>query len=377
MKQPQVPDFYSELIEQPLNRLVDEAQDAGKKALGYTCSYVPEPMLNVDGLFSVRLRAPGVSGTPMADTYLSSVICSYTRSILEYALDFFYDNLDGWVFVSSCDHMRRLYDNLEYVVKPSFLHIMDVPHRSGEAAVKWQCEELRMLAERLAAEYGVDMGEESLRESIKRHNEYLALLRDLAKLRRRENPPLTGTQFHGLLTACMVSPKWLVMDKLRSVVEQLKASDDTVSDYRARLLLAGSNCDDPEYVRLVESVGGLVVADRTCTGSIPALRPVAEEGEPYENLARHTLSNISCPRMMEAHRDRVEEIREAYHEYKADGVVLQTMKFCDTWGVESSPIVAALRESGVPVLRLEREYGLSGEGQLTTRVQAFLESLGK
>jgi len=31
----------------------------------------------------------------------------------------------------------------------------------------------------------------------------------------------------------------------------------------------------------------------------------------------------------------------------------------------------------VPVLRLEREYRQSGEGQLRTRVQAFIESMGK
>ena len=32
-----------------------------------------------------------------------------------------------------------------------------------------------------------------------------------------------------------------------------------------------------------------------------------------------------------------------------------------------------LRDAGVPVLRLEREYAFSGEGQIKTRVQAFLE----
>jgi len=36
-----------------------------------------------------------------------------------------------------------------------------------------------------------------------------------------------------------------------------------------------------------------------------------------------------------------------------------------------------LRKEGIPVLRLEREYRLSSEGQLSTRVQAFLESMRK
>jgi benzoyl-CoA reductase/2-hydroxyglutaryl-CoA dehydratase subunit BcrC/BadD/HgdB len=45
--------------------------------------------------------------------------------------------------------------------------------------------------------------------------------------------------------------------------------------------------------------------------------------------------------------------------------------------VERSPLVATLREAGMPVLRLERDYRLTGEGQLRTRIQAFLESMGK
>ena len=60
-----------------------------------------------------------------------------------------------------------------------------------------------------------------------------------------------------------------------------------------------------------------------------------------------------------------------------DGVVLEILKFCDLWGVDSVPLVSALRKEGIPVLKLEREYRLSSEGQLRTRVQAFLESMGK
>jgi benzoyl-CoA reductase/2-hydroxyglutaryl-CoA dehydratase subunit BcrC/BadD/HgdB len=41
------------------------------------------------------------------------------------------------------------------------------------------------------------------------------------------------------------------------------------------------------------------------------------------------------------------------------------------------PLVSALRKEGIPVLKLEREYRLGSEGQLRTRVQAFIESMGR
>jgi benzoyl-CoA reductase/2-hydroxyglutaryl-CoA dehydratase subunit BcrC/BadD/HgdB len=112
-------------------------------------------------------------------------------------------------------------------------------------------------------------------------------------------------------------------------------------------------------------------------GSIPALSPIEEDENALLSLARHSLKNISCPRMMEEFSGRVKQILEAAEEFSADGIVLETMKFCDTWGVEASPMISALRESGLPVLKLEREYALTGVGQLSTRVQAFLESMGK
>jgi benzoyl-CoA reductase/2-hydroxyglutaryl-CoA dehydratase subunit BcrC/BadD/HgdB len=58
-------------------------------------------------------------------------------------------------------------------------------------------------------------------------------------------------------------------------------------------------------------------------------------------------------------------------------VVLEIIKFCDLWGVDSMSLVSALRKEGIPVLKLEREYRTGGESQLYTRVQAFIESMGK
>ena len=61
--------------------------------------------------------------------------------------------------------------------------------------------------------------------------------------------------------------------------------------------------------------------------------------------------------------------------YRVDGVILETLKFCDLWGVESSALATALRDAGVPVLRVEREYALSGEGQLRIYALSFLDAL--
>jgi len=61
-----------------------------------------------------------------------------------------------------------------------------------------------------------------------------------------------------------------------------------------------------------------------------------------------------------------------------DGVILQAIKFCDLHGVENVLLQKALEKEGIPTLKLEREYGpLADTGRFRTRVQAFLEQMGR
>jgi len=370
-----LPSIFEEVSGDPCNSLVERGLDEGRRAVGYTCSYIPEPLISVDGLMPLRLRAAGVAGTPMADTYLSSVVCPYVRSLLELALEGRYDFLDGWLFAASCDHVRRLHDNLEYLSAPAFNHILDVPHKTGDAALDWYQQDLARLVESLSVHFGVDAGPAALETAIERHNAHLGRLRAVAELRKGD-PPLSGTAFHKLLVACGMAPKDLLAEPLEELAETL-AGAEPIRDHRARLLVVGSQLDEPAYLATIEAMGGLVVADRFCVGSLPGMEPIPNGGEPLRRLAEYSLRQTRCPRMMEEFEQRVTELLTHVREYRADGVVLETMKFCDLWGVESSALLDALRDAGVPVLRLEREYAFSGEGQIRTRVQAFLESMGK
>ena len=71
----------------------------------------------------------------------------------------------------------------------------------------------------------------------------------------------------------------------------------------------------------------------------------------------------------------MKDILRLVKDYKVDGIIIECIKFCDIWYVDTVPLLEALREEGIPVMRLEREYRHTGEGQLITRVQAFLESI--
>ena len=367
---------FDELLENPQNCLVEQAAQSGRIPIGYSCSFVPEPLLMADRLFPVRLHAMGVAGTELADNYLSSLVCSYTRSLLEFAMDGRYDRIRGFVFVPSCAHMQRLIDNLHYLRKPAFSHVIDVPRKKSGFTLEWLEEELHMLADNLSSYFGVDTSDTSLMKAIDEWNHFSDVIRAIGEVQKRPNPPITGAEFHQVVMACLASPKDLIMPAVEALYKEIEHREGA-GKYRARLMVAGGHLHNPEFIRVIESQGGLVVADRFCTGSIPGLNPVHVGGDPITALAEHTFEKTLCPRMMEDFDRRLQIIVDTVREYKVDGVVIEIIKFCDLWGVDSMTLVAALREKGIPVLKLECEYRMGGEGQLRTRVQAFIESMGR
>jgi benzoyl-CoA reductase/2-hydroxyglutaryl-CoA dehydratase subunit BcrC/BadD/HgdB len=143
-------------------------------------------------------------------------------------------------------------------------------------------------------------------------------------------------------------------------------------------MILGSELDDPEYVKIIEDQGGLVVTDSTCYGTRLMWVQVDEsEADPVRALSRfYVQDRPSCPRMYGNQPERIAFTRRMVEEFNVDGIVGERLQFCDNWLVEHYMTKYDLREHGdIPFLQLDREYILSGKGQIQTRVQAFLETM--
>jgi benzoyl-CoA reductase subunit C len=148
-------------------------------------------------------------------------------------------------------------------------------------------------------------------------------------------------------------------------------------DHRARLMIVGGELDDPEFVETIEGQGAIVVTDSTCFGTRLLWRPVDEsEEDPVRALAKYYIyDRPSCPRMYGDQTRRIDFTKELADEFRVDGIIGERLIFCDQWVVEHYMTGADLKEADIPFLLIDREYVLSGKGQLQTRVQAFLETI--
>ncbi len=120
-----------------MNPSIEQWRDGGGKVVGYFCSHVPTEVFTAAGIMPFRMRGTGSTGTELSDSFFSSINCSFPRHTFNLALQGDYEFLDGLVCISSCDHVRRVYDNWKKNLDTPFLTIMSLPRKIEDAQVGW------------------------------------------------------------------------------------------------------------------------------------------------------------------------------------------------------------------------------------------------
>lgn len=376
---------FENYLQEAHNELVKQACDEGQLALGYNCYYIPEALLNLPGCFSSRLRAPGSESSEIGDYYLTNRNCPYTRAILDFAVSGAYNYLDALFGAEACSAMERMEEHFELikpVKKPGFFTtIIDAPLKDDKAAFDYYYKELLDKVVTPLKERGIDTSNEAMLQAIKNHNELSAVINEIGDFRKLENPPITGYEFHVIQLVSQVCPHQLILPLIKDTLEEIKTrTPNEKFPFEARVLLVGSEIDDPEFTKLIESCGAMVVADRYCYGTVPSreIIEVKENETGLEAITRHYLETNLCPRFMSGSKidQRHQVMEDLVKEYQCDGIIIQNMKFCEFWSYEkvlASHIMT--QELSIPTCQLERVYSLSSVGQLRTRVQAFVEGL--
>ena len=284
--------------------------------IGYVCKYTPVEVLETMGAEPVRME-PSVTNFDLADTLMHPNICSYAKAVLE---DTASKNYEGVVLTTCCDSIRRLYDTLRAQNPEKFIWLLDVPRLVNDSAVELYAGQIRKMAE----VYGEFSG--------KKFDE--GKLREILFCRAGMSGPKAAPQnLHGL-----------------------------------RIGLMGARCG-AWLKNMLDDRGANVVFDLTCVGLERKLAPPGKGEDLLNSYARRLLEQVPCLRMADAGG------REKYVDGFAndlDGILYHTVKFCDSYSYEYAML---RRKTKVPVLKVETDTTRQCEGQIRTRVEAFLESL--
>ena len=266
--------------------------------------------------------------------------------------------------------------------KKMFVTHCDIPYKVKDYTLKHYVKQIRnRFLNVLAETYGVDTSDKALRKAVKEHNEVCKIITEIGDMRKLENPPITGYEFHVLNLVTYCCPKSKILPYLKETLAEIKKRKvDAKPWYRCRVALIGSEIDDLDMTRMVEDAGAMIVADRFCFGSTPG-REVIELNDTDDVLTQicaHYLKTTQCLRYMsqEKIQERRDTINRLATENGAEGIIYESMKFCDFWAFERALASHIMNEEyGWPVLSIDRPYMARSSGQLRTRLQAFVESL--
>ena len=348
--------------------------------IGYVCKYVPVEALEAMGAHMKRIEPDeSLVSFDAAESCMHANVCSFAKATFETVLS---GNLDGIVLTTCCDSMRRLADALRAQAPNLFIHVLDVPRDTGEAACALY---QRRVAELLSA-YGkfanATFSEKKLFAQLggtlcpAEGTCDSTLELDYARLHSEAAPAAAQVDSHDLNQAadsaawsegCEASERnageAVVVPQVNCTLQPQTHFSPTMPNVG----IAGARAN-AEIKRILEAHGVNIAFDITCTNVFH--RFVPRKTDTLAHYAHDVLTQLPCARMRDI------SPRKAFFDHvlpQVDGLVFHTVQFCDMYSYEYSDLK---RTSPAPILALETDCTAQSRGQMLTRLEAFLESIG-
>ena len=299
--------------------------------LGYICKYAPIEVFESMGVEMKRID-PQVTNFTQADMKMHPNICSFAKGVLE---DVMAGGYEGVILTTCCDSIRRLYDVLKQELPDRFIYILDTPRITKDAGIALYEGRIRKMIEAYEAFSGKTFEEEKLA--------------DILRKKKKEQSISLGESGCGEDAAS-------------------EAGTGRRAFRRKNIGLIGARANE-SIVQILQEKNANLAFDLTCTGL--KRKYLLEPEQVLTGYTRGLLSQFPCMRM-EAASGR-DELIERYAG-SVDGVIYHTVQFCDNYSYEYAWLKKRLDR---PMLALETDYTKQSYGQILTRIEAFLESLGQ
>jgi len=378
-------DTVKELYKNRSQRVI-QLKKEGYPIFGYLCLYPPIEMLTALDIVPYRILGDMKEPITKADTYLPTVVCPFLRSVLDLGLKAKYEFLDGIVTAHICDVGSSMSSIWNYAIKTPFSYHLDTPHTTHETALEQAKGQMQSFKKALEKYTGKKITNQSLKKAITLHNQQRMLVRRLYELKKHDPPLVTGVETLMIIKVLQSLPVNEGNTLLTAVIQEIEERAIPPEKKSARLLVWGSIIDSTPLLDMIEGLDANIVIDDTCVGSRAFFQDVPLTPNLIDGLAKHYLADIKCPRTFNARdyyaksRQWGTELQERFgylgdyaKKWNINGVVLESVRYCDTHGYEVPGIKDYFSEIGLPTIYLEHDYTEGALAQLRTRMQGFLE----
>ena len=366
-----------------IKELMDE-KTAGRKVIGSFCVFVPEEIVLAADATLVGLCSGADFALEEVENYLPRNTCALIKSAFGFKLGKvcpYLESADMIVGENTCDGKKKAYETLNNLL-PN-LYVMDLPQvksTEGRSLLKAEYWRFKNTVEELT---GIQINKQRLLEGIEIVNNKRKAIYKLSALRKADPAPVSG------LDALLTNQVFFYDNPVRFTESVNKICDElekriqnregVFPEKTPRILISGCPMAVPNWKLpwIIETSGAVIVGEESCVGERGTRNLTESTGSTVEELMEAVIDRyfkVDCA-IFTPNPDRLEHIVEMARDYKADGVILYGLQFCQPYLMESMPVEKALEKRDIPTLRIDTDYSMEDVGQLKTRVEAFIELL--
>ena len=359
----------------PESVAVKDWKATGRKVIGWYNPYIPEEIIHAAGMLPFEVTGDNEAVQMQgAERYIYSNSCSKIRTCWQLQLDGKYDFLDGLVSSSMCDQDKRLYSIWEYYKKLPYMDILYAPRKRDEEALKLYLADLEDFRDRLSLYRWNRLPAADIAKSIKVYNRGRELMLKLYELRKRDRPPVTGTEALEVSKAAVRMPRERFNELMEQLLDEINRTGREIKKGK-RLMLIGNDLHNTTQVVALESTDAVVVVDEMDIGIRRAWGQVDTKLPPMEALARYYVLGRPVDKHNWISDGRLEFIGDMAEQYNVDGIVSENVRFCTYVGWDKFDLKKQMQKRGIPILEIDMEYGHPAGAQVKIRAEAFMEML--
>jgi benzoyl-CoA reductase subunit C len=345
----------------------------GGKVIGTFCTYVPEEILLAANMLPARILG---SHEPqdVTEPHIFGMFCPFCRDSLAQGLKGRFNYLDGVVLAHSCIHFRQTFNSWRIHLPVEFSYYIPMPNTvQTDHARPYHREEVEKFKKAIEEYIGRPLTDSDIDRGIASADRNRRLLRKAYEYRKLDNPPLTGEEAMFMATTSQFIDKEEHSDAVEATLNSF-ADRKLPRETGIRLMAVGSENDDAEFFKMVESVGSTVVIDEQCAGSRYFWNESTANGDRLARIANRYLDRPPCPVKDYPAHSRFQHVLNLAKDYRAQGAIIMQEKFCDPHEGDNPRLKKFLEENGIPTLSLEFD-STNPLGPFRIRVEAFLETI--
>ncbi|MBL4560869.1 MAG: 2-hydroxyacyl-CoA dehydratase [Labilibaculum sp.] len=364
-----------------IQELRDE-QEAGRKIIGSFCVFVPEELVLAAGCTSVGLCAGADFAQEEVEKVLPRNTCSLIKSFFGFKLGKvcpYMEVSDLIVGENTCDGKKKSFETFSQLV-PNFYQ-MDLPQNKTPMARKLLKHEYLTFIAKLEEMTGKRIGLEDLKQGIATVNAKRKALARLSKIRKADPSPISGLDALLINQIAFLDNPARFTENVNVLCDELellvKENKGVKAEKAPRVVISGCPMAIPNWKvpAIIESTGAVIVGEESCIGERGQRNTTDDSATTLDGLMDAVVDRyfkIDCA-VFTPNQERVEHIKEMAENTSADGVIHYGLQFCQPYIMESFSVEKTLEKDGISVLRLETDYSQEDMGQLSTRVEAFVE----